>query len=251
MPFVSAIVRLGHKYELQGLYDQAMDRLTTYYTTSFDAWANGLNTAQWQPDPVHAITAINLARLTNTTSILPTALYICATLDREVLDEVLLGDGRTERLAEHDFHLVLEMKDCLTLENVQNGGLLLWHGPPCAQNRWGYRKCTAVWSKACTHERLLSDRDAPHPLVSVRALDSWVANVYSLPAEAAPPAPLGSGFLRIFGGSDWWWWWQRSDGTLCRECRDHLEAHDREIRRKTWRKLPEFVGLTIEGWDEA
>ena len=259
MPLISAILRLGHKYELQGLYDQAMDYLTTYYTISFDAWADGLNTAQWQPDPVDAITAINLARLTNTTSILPSAFYICANLEHAVLRKAHLGDGPTGRLTEDDYSLVLEIKACLILENVQTARLFLFHLPPGAQvcsNRWGHRRCVAVWSKAYGVE-WLRDRTVPHPVGCARALGSWAANVDSLPLSVAAQAarPSRSGFLQIFQfvDEDWWWrrWWRSDDNTLCRGCRDYLEARDREVRRKTWRKLPEFVRLTIEDWDKA
>lgn len=66
MPVISAsIIRLSHKYGFKGLYDKAMGYLTTYYTTSFDAWADRHNATQWRPESrVHAITAINLAWLT-------------------------------------------------------------------------------------------------------------------------------------------------------------------------------------------
>ena len=37
--------------------------------------------------------------------------------------------------------------------------------------------------------------------------------------------------------------------SLCKGCKGHLQVRDREVRRQIWKRLPEFVGLTIENWD--
>ncbi|KAI1791598.1 hypothetical protein LXA43DRAFT_889101 [Ganoderma leucocontextum] len=209
--FVSAIIRLGNKYQLKGLCDQAIGYLTTYYTTSFDAWVDGRNAAQWQPDPVHAITAINLARLTDTEAILPLAFYICATLGPDLVRGSLLEDGSTEQLTPEDMRLVLEMKVRLAAENAHTAFLLF-------QPR------------------------APHSVASERALDGWVANADSLPVIS--PTPMaGFPVIYILGRGYF------ADRRLCKACWNHFEARDRELRRQVWGKLPEFLGLTIEGWD--
>ncbi|KAI1791593.1 hypothetical protein LXA43DRAFT_888909 [Ganoderma leucocontextum] len=241
----AGIIRLDHKYQLKGLYEEALSYLTTYYTaTSFDAWVDGHNAAQWQPDAIwHAIRAINLARLTNTVIILPTAFYICATLgpDLRVLRGSTLEDGSTEQLTLEDMHLVLEMKARLAVENARTAFLLF--RPPdvqvCGPTLSRKAKCGEVRRRLLEHAGLSK---APHPVASERALDSWVTNADSLPVFAPTPGPLGS--VALVPGVGWY-----QPCRLCEACRNHFQARDRELRREVWRRLPEFLGLTVEGWD--
>ena len=245
MPFISAIVRLSHKYELDALHDWAMGYLTTYYTSSFDAWSNGDNAAQWQPDPVHAITAVNLARLTNTSSILPTAFYICATLSPNVLLRVPPQDGSTEQLTPEDLSLVLGLKARLAAENARTA-FLLFQPPSASGTRCSKRLmrdwCGEVMRRLLEHALLAPQ--PPHPLASECVLDSWVPNADCLPA-AVCENPGWSDMPYVPGRG----WYQPCD--LCESCRARFEKRDRELRREVWRKLPEFLGLAIEGWDKG
>ena len=235
--FISAIIRLDHKYELKGMYEQAMNYLTTYYTTNFDTWVDGRNAAQWQPDPVHAIGAINLARLTNTTSILPLAFYICATLGPDLVRGFIRADGSVERLSADDLRLCLEMKARLAAENAHAAFLLLRPAAQHCSNASGHMYCAELWRKILEHAGLSK---APHPVASERALDSWLENADCLPAPA-PPGPGVTFSMYMSSYSP-----QRS---LCKGCKGHLQVRDREVRRQIWKRLPEFVGLTIENWD--
>ncbi|KAI1791600.1 hypothetical protein LXA43DRAFT_889084 [Ganoderma leucocontextum] len=233
--FISAIIRLDHKYELKGVYNQAMGYLTTYYTTSFDAWVDGRNSVPWKPEPVHAIRAINLARLTNATSILPAAFYICATRGPDILHGFPHGDadadGSTgvERLTPADLRLCLEMKVRLADENAHTA-FLLFRPPDDAQVcSNSLRYCADVWRKLLEHAGLSK---APHPVASERALDSWMEN-----ADCLPRWPLEGAYDPA------------ARRTLCGGCVAHLQARDRELRRQVWGRLPELLGLTIENWD--
>ncbi|PIL26446.1 hypothetical protein GSI_12204 [Ganoderma sinense ZZ0214-1] len=235
--FISAIIRLDHKYELKGVYDQAMSYLTTYYITNFGAWVDGRNAAQWQPDPIHAIGAINLARLTNTPSVLPFAFYICATLGPDLARGFVRPDGSVERLTPDDMRICLEVKARLATENTHTAFLLFRLAPQHCSHATGSTYCADVWRKILEHAGLSK---APHPVASERALDSWLGNADCLPA----PAPLGPGVsFSAYMAS------YSPQRTLCKGCRGHLEVRDRELRRQIWRRLPEFVGLTIENWD--
>lgn len=210
-----------------------MGYLTTYYTTSFDAWTEHNSRLPWQPgNAAYAICAINLARLTNASSILPAAFYMCATLGPYLADGALLEDGSTEKLTSEDMHLVFEMRTRLAVENAQAGFLLFQ--PQLVKRcsggtRWG--GCAAVRAK------LLEDAgqfNAPHPIASERALDSWMWN-----AEV----PTMSIFDRLEGRR------QELRQYLCDGCMEHLRVRERELRRQTWRKLPGLLGLTIKNWD--
>ncbi|PIL26489.1 hypothetical protein GSI_12247 [Ganoderma sinense ZZ0214-1] len=101
---ISAVIRLADKYHIQSVQDHALRALQRYhFTSNFDAFSG-------PPDlviavkPIHAIGAVNLARLTNTPRMLPLALYQCCRLDNEAL---LAGwtraDGTVEHLTPEDF----------------------------------------------------------------------------------------------------------------------------------------------------
>ena len=229
---ISAIVRLDHKYELTGLYDQVMNYLTSYYTTSFDAWTNYKRTLSWSPEPIHAICAINIARLTNTTSILPAAFYMCATLGPDIALGAPLEDGSTEHLTPEDMHLVFELKTRLAAENARAAFFLFQArtAQACSGNVWR-GNCTTAWNELL--ERA-GEPEAPHPIASERALDSWMWNT------EWPRVPL----IERFEGRA-----PERHPSLCNGCMDRLRARERGMRREVWRKLPKFIGLTIENWD--
>ncbi|PIL33068.1 hypothetical protein GSI_04517 [Ganoderma sinense ZZ0214-1] len=235
--FISNIIRLDHKYELQSLYGEAMHYLTSYYTSSFDAWEDGRHAALWQPDPIHAIRAIGLARLTGTPSILPTAFYICATLGPDIVHGCPPdggGGGPAERLAPDDLRAVLELKARLATENARAGFLLLRF-----LNIYACQPCVEVWRRILEQAARAEDL-APHAVASERALDSWTANADCLPV---PAAVGGNGNLHYAHMPS------SPPHTLCAACRNRLQVRDRELRREIWRRLPEFLGLTIENWD--
>ncbi|PIL33066.1 hypothetical protein GSI_04515 [Ganoderma sinense ZZ0214-1] len=124
---ISSILRLGDKYHLApSLLMEAKNHLMTYYTTSFEAWADRCNALRWQPQPLDAIRVINLSRLLDIPSVLPTAFYICANIDPEELRYgSTLEDGSIrETLTPEDQFLVAQMRSCLVAENANNTFIL-------------------------------------------------------------------------------------------------------------------------------
>ena len=238
--FISAIIRLDHKYELKGLYEEAVNYLTSFYTTSFDMWVDNRNAVYWRPDPAHAIRAINLARLTNTPSILPTAFYTCATLGPDLVHGFLMSDSDLfrERLTPDDLRLCLELKARLAAENARAAFLLFrFPGTQVCQNTSSQGYCAEVWRRILEQAGVANEK-VPHPVASERALDSWVADADCVPATMVVPTPGNVMLVPTFP--------QR---TLCAGCRNHLQVRDREVRRQVWSRLPELIGLTIENWD--
>ncbi|EIW58076.1 uncharacterized protein TRAVEDRAFT_49087 [Trametes versicolor FP-101664 SS1] len=84
---VSALMRMGHKYEIPDIFDTAARHLSSYYTTHLGSWIDfcgpDLSTQTFSFDKdenYHIVEVVNLARLTGKTSILPTALYRCCGL---------------------------------------------------------------------------------------------------------------------------------------------------------------------------
>ncbi|KZT67607.1 hypothetical protein DAEQUDRAFT_672986 [Daedalea quercina L-15889] len=98
---VAAIVRLSHKYQIDYVRDAYLWRMKSCFPTKFETWdtmrgscgstLTGFCTAD-------AITAVNIARLTGTDSMLPTALYSCCLLDPECL---LKGTARLDGTREY------------------------------------------------------------------------------------------------------------------------------------------------------
>ncbi|RPD58575.1 hypothetical protein L226DRAFT_146930 [Lentinus tigrinus ALCF2SS1-7] len=235
MDFISAIIRLDHKYELKGLYDQAMGYLTTYYTTNFDDWLEGRNATEWRPEPIHAIGAINLAHLTHTHTILPLAYYICATLGSNLPVGYARPDGTMERLSPDDLRICLDLKARLTAENVHSAFLLLrYPGQQHCSNSQAYTSCSELFRRLLEHVGLSK---GPHAIASDRALDSWMDTIDSY----TPPATQNVSPYMVM--------YQTQSRSLCKGCRAFVQNREREMRRQIWRKLPEYVGVTIDNWD--
>ena len=79
---VTALVKLGHKYAIPDVLDDALSRFKQYYPnniTSYHLGRGSLRSDVIIARPQDAITAIHLARLTNTPSILPAAFLVCTT----------------------------------------------------------------------------------------------------------------------------------------------------------------------------
>ncbi|KAH9910894.1 uncharacterized protein B0H18DRAFT_831049, partial [Fomitopsis serialis] len=70
---VANCMRLAHKYGIQDLVEDSLEELKRYFPEDFESWEKSLVCDQL----TKAITAVNLARLTNSLSILPAALYRC------------------------------------------------------------------------------------------------------------------------------------------------------------------------------
>ncbi len=85
---ISAAIRLAHKYHIQDVQDQALASLKTgMYSSDFDDWFMPPTLACLKDlKPSAAISVVNLARLTDTPSLLPGALYLCSHLGGRLLD---------------------------------------------------------------------------------------------------------------------------------------------------------------------
>ncbi|KAI0753671.1 hypothetical protein C8Q74DRAFT_1373636 [Fomes fomentarius] len=97
---ISALARLGHKYQIDHLVQQVLDYLKEHFTTDLDTPCAHTRYVPENFDPIHTIGVVNIARLTDCTSILPTALTACCSLSVEQLFEGFThkdgGSGRRE-----------------------------------------------------------------------------------------------------------------------------------------------------------
>ncbi|TFK82908.1 hypothetical protein K466DRAFT_603291 [Polyporus arcularius HHB13444] len=88
-PVVASLVRMGHKYNVPGVLNPALARLKKYHPITLKAWRDTDGRARYvtSTDSHDAITAVQLARLTDTPSILPTAFLQCCDFADEVYPE--------------------------------------------------------------------------------------------------------------------------------------------------------------------
>ncbi|EIW56965.1 uncharacterized protein TRAVEDRAFT_127255 [Trametes versicolor FP-101664 SS1] len=225
---LSAVIRLDHKYELPTLQAQAMKHLTTYYTSRFEDWVDDAHASVWKPAPIDAIGAIALARLTNTPSILPTALYeLCSVKMSDLLRGRPLNDGSFQKLSEEDLELYMRTRDKLQYYNVRVAFLFFSPSKKCIYGRdRPESECAAYLKRVLEHSAL---QDLPHKVSSVCALDGWLKNIAAYAATAKNVDRYG---MHV---------------ELCPECKSYLNARDLDLRQQVWRKLPGAVGLEIEG----
>lgn len=113
VPFavLETLIRLGHKYAVQDVLQEALGRLKKYYPTTLYEWSDAVGRARWiQTTPADAIEVIELARLTDTPSLLPAAYLACC--------EILTSREHTDvlrTLPPEDLHRILEVSSSLSL----------------------------------------------------------------------------------------------------------------------------------------
>ncbi|GBE82858.1 hypothetical protein SCP_0412450 [Sparassis crispa] len=213
---VLSLIRLGHKYEMTTLRDGALERLKTCFPADFEEWCelDEDGSAYVTMKPEDAIAAVNLAHLTQTDSVLPSALYGCCSLDTHtLLHGMLRTDGSSEKLSQEDLERCVEgrVKPMWRVKLMEANTREL---------RWVLKLDQA--SPACSQKW--------HCTVKLR----------ELPAKAHREAH-GS----FYALTQWNAVFQLG---VCDKCADMVTAAELEGRRKVWSKLPSLMGVTVEGW---
>ena len=217
-PELFAVVRLAHKYNIEGVLEQALHILKLFYTTSFCQYERKAysHVNFVRPKLVHHIGAVNLARLTNSLSILPFALYGCCGLSGRVMDGWKRDTGDTEYLSMQDLRAIITGRDKLAQKGFA-AMLTIFDDDP---------------SYHCTQRDLCNislrgiirnvewDGDEHYAV-----LDSWAWQIKRLAKELS----------------------------ICKQCRDALLKRDVAERRDAWGDLPLMFGLSeVEcQWNQA
>ncbi|KAI0351202.1 hypothetical protein OH77DRAFT_1430000 [Trametes cingulata] len=211
---VSAILRLAHKYGIADLEQQALCALRTRYVKSFKEFERDTYSENIDFFQIHAIGAVNYARLTGALDILPFAMYECCTLGGSIVDGWKREDGTVERLAHADLKRCLDGREVITHEAVR---LLfrIFHPAPSA-------KCTAAKKCGKGIAAVLARMGCSENAVSTEVFDTW--------ANAMPED------IKAYG--------------ICGSCEGMLLEHDRAERKKLWQQLPTFFALDIEDWGD-
>lgn len=212
---------MAHKYAIPDILDHALSRLKKYYTNDLAAWRSPDGRARYvAARDIHALTAISLARLTNTPSLLPTAFLLCTKL---LSTWVSIKKGVPTAL----MITSLPVSDQLMLLSARERLLHM-----CAERT--LRLLAAVPCARCTTPALCSAvREAP--LAEVR--DNNVV----------PGPPLfHQDVLRPLATSLWGDNWP----VFCPNCRDTLRNTDERESKRVWSRLPTIfrVKLDQESW---
>ena len=220
VPFeiLSSLIRMAHKYAVQDVLDHALSRLKKYYTNDLAAWRDAATRARYvQAEDVHAFGVIELARLTNTPSLLPTAFLTCTTLLTSSLsnegapvlsslpspDQLLLLIGR-----EYLLH-VCPLRPLRLLATAQAAGCT----SPAACRAVMAAPLSAIRKRGAFPNPPLCHRDVLQPMAAA-----------------------------LWGDAHW--------GAFCPSCRANLEAVDEAESQWVWNALPGAfkVDLDKDSW---
>ncbi|KAI1788492.1 hypothetical protein LXA43DRAFT_640779 [Ganoderma leucocontextum] len=222
---LAALVRMSHKYHVEDLHSRSMHHLKSYFTNELSTWdsAGADGNLSLHITPPDAIAAVNLARLTHTDSVLPTALYLCCQLDQELNLGVERADGSVERLDQRDLELVLRGRTELVRASTRGACTICKPvpGAQCASSKGG---------QGC--ERALRE-------------------ILSMMLDGLQKDPIGD--IAGFAALDSWEHWIEDVvelWPLCEPCRAMLHARDLDVRKDVWRHLPSYMGVTVEDWKD-
>ena len=116
---ISAYIRLGHKYEVDTLVQDSLGYLRQYYTDDAEAWFAQVEMRPPKFEAIHAIGIVNLARLTGSDWLLPTALMGCCALGAEITRGFTREDGTRELLSLDDLGRCFAGKSKLADANTE------------------------------------------------------------------------------------------------------------------------------------
>ncbi len=196
--------------------EHSIDYLKKYYTNDYAAFAQRGH-PYWPPSfkAEHAIGVINLAHLTGELSLLPLALLICCTLDKDIVKGFQRGDGSWEQLTLDDIGLCFAARGRLVARRAEATTFvfdLVRISEGCTKPG---RRCAEVLRDVLTKLKT---------------------------SEWAVPDPFSS-VLRGYS--------QHLKPNLCSACWRLARTLDEEEFREMWTQLPTFFGLEAQGDDDS
>ena len=214
-----SLIRMGHEFGIQKILDDALSRLKKYYTSDLSAWEDGDRRAKFvTAGPTDHLSAIQVAYLTNTPSILPTAfLEMCHSVEDHIVTLSTCDAGCQCDLTPDDVVKATMGRAALTADVTAR--LLAIHASVPAP------QCSTPERCAFVAQRLLQ--------ADVRSgipgdICTWEA--------ALKFQPL---YMR---------YWGKFEDQLCASCRTKSRAEDERLRKSAWRNLPQFFRLEVEDW---
>lgn len=211
---IAAAVRLGHKYQMSDLLDDALKYLKAYYPTDYDEWSA---LTEYGPpgsgfEKLHAVGVVNLARLTNDVDLLLMALLVCCTIDdgKRITYGFTREDGSREGLTPNDIALCYTAKTRLIAASVK---LTLWVFRPEISN-------------ACNTSQ--------NCLRGFQQILKALADIADTLDQCDPSCSNAQAFRAALG-----------KGNLCKPCEAMVAQREVHERKAVWAKLPEIFGINL------
>ncbi|KAI0776682.1 hypothetical protein BD413DRAFT_469202 [Trametes elegans] len=214
---VSACIRIGHKYQIEDLLQRNLAYLHKLYPSDFDAYLASRRLRPTAFTRAHAIGAVNLARFTGESSLLPTALMACCTLGADIVLGLPREDGTRETLSPEDLGR-------------------------CFVGRARMAQASARVAHQMFRQSVA--RGCRHPACCQRVLQRLLNE-------------LGDARIELVSNLDWAAPWvgyvdeKDEERELCGKCYKMLEEErPRQLQREVWQVLPTMMGVSVEGWGE-
>ncbi|KAI0668970.1 hypothetical protein C8Q78DRAFT_978850 [Trametes maxima] len=216
---LSAYIRLGTRYRCEQMVQRSLEYLKRWYTDTRDGWFGVKLLDPPRFDAIHVIGVVNLARLTRTDSLLPSALMVCCLLGGDIVSGFTREDGTQEQLSAEDLGRVFTAKGKLLLANVKATHRVFGQAvsPGCRRPK----VCTVVLS------RLLSKlADDETVIDSLRWSSLWETYIGKVEVDE-----------------------KDSQRQLCSPCYFMVTStRPEEFQREFFNDLPAMVGVTVENW---
>ncbi|KAH9925148.1 uncharacterized protein B0H18DRAFT_389171 [Fomitopsis serialis] len=209
-------IRLAHKYSIKPLLQDYLEELERYFPDTLDAWEKRVQLMN--PALAYAIVAVNLARLTDTLSLLPAALYLCCQLEpNQLLEGYVRSDGTADTLSPDDVERCIGARSKLCSLYVLS--LLKSTFVPIMANN----ECLGPGGRCNTSIHSIITRCIGDSIEAGEgdALLSWDKLIRSYEAKKQP----------------------RSQYPLCAFCVKVLLRRERRRRIDLWSELPTLLGL--------
>lgn len=218
MDALSAVVHLAHKYQIDQLLTQALTHLMEYYTDDFDEWIRADRQVCLDPTDTDAISAINIARLTNAPSVLPLAFLHVSRVGAAVLNGCKRGCGcHVEALALQDIQRAIDGR--ARVHKLIGVAVARIFCPEASTTCMNSRACAAAFTRKA---RKLSE----------------------LLEEALDDGTLTTCWSEEFEGASFPTGWE-----VCDRCRVMVQARERAERKAFWNALPKAFDLDIKDWE--
>ncbi|KAI0351212.1 hypothetical protein OH77DRAFT_1411475 [Trametes cingulata] len=209
---VSAVTRLGHKYQMSKLIDSALGYLKRFYTDKLDVWEKGRSYNIPGFAPSHPIGVVNLARLVDEPSLLPTALLQCCSLGADIVKGFTREDGTHEQLSLEDIGRCFAARTILAERAI----LMI------------FRAFSLPVSEQCKT-----------PGRCAEGLHALLMDLQNRVESVSHPDIFSSLF-----DSD-----GEKDRVLeCADCDSMLRQREKKLRREAWDLLPSIMGVQVDGW---
>ncbi|KAH9833975.1 uncharacterized protein C8Q71DRAFT_770391 [Rhodofomes roseus] len=220
---VAALVRLAHKYQIDHVRDAYLWRMKSCFCTELATWeivteGPGYGSPIMKFRLADAIAAVNIARLTGTESMLPSALYLCCRLGTErLLNGCSCPDGTLESLDPADVIKCIDARHILHQKYINTRFELYNPIRPSLQ-------CLECRTKVeVIRQRIMCPRLTTMKFAVDLLLSPFCTRFDIRQTEG-----------RIY---------------ICPECQSVLRMAEESLRKETWTELPQLLGIEVPpGW---